>query len=107
MDAANRVCYGNRVRKGHFRQCAFSNQLVQGVVMISRMIPKVNLILFTLIILVFNILFVNPVGAQVAGATLTGTVTDPSGGLIPHAQITITDVATGIMDGKICRLETL
>ncbi|MDT5029714.1 MAG: hypothetical protein QOE61_6783, partial [Micromonosporaceae bacterium] len=61
MDAAIRVCHG----KEHFRQCAFLNQLVRGVAMFSRMIPKVNLILFVLILLAFNILFVNQIGAQV------------------------------------------
>src|ERR1700732_3267486 len=34
--------------------------------------------------------------AQVSGATLSGTVTDPSGSAIPKAQITIKDVATGV-----------
>ena len=34
--------------------------------------------------------------AQVAGATLTGTVKDSSGAIIPNAQVTITDVATGV-----------
>jgi hypothetical protein len=34
--------------------------------------------------------------AQVAGATLTGTVKDSSGAFIPSAQIAITDVATGV-----------
>ena len=34
--------------------------------------------------------------AQVAGATLTGTVKDSSGGFIPNAQVLITDVATGV-----------
>src|ERR1700693_6329070 len=34
--------------------------------------------------------------AQVAGATLTGTVKDSSGAFIPSAQVAITDVATGI-----------
>jgi hypothetical protein len=33
--------------------------------------------------------------AQVAGATLTGAVTDSSGATLPNAQVTITDVATG------------
>ncbi len=34
--------------------------------------------------------------AQVAGATLTGTVKDSCGAFIPSAQIIITDVATGV-----------
>src|SRR6202011_1874259 len=34
--------------------------------------------------------------AQVAGATLSGTVTDPSGGFIPNAQVMITNVATAV-----------
>ena len=34
--------------------------------------------------------------AQVAGATLIGKVTDPSGSIVPKAQITTTDVATGV-----------
>jgi hypothetical protein len=34
--------------------------------------------------------------AQVAGAMLKGTVTDPTGAFIPKAQVSIVDVATGI-----------
>ena len=34
--------------------------------------------------------------AQVAGAMVTGTVTDPSGAVIPNAQISITNTAKGI-----------
>jgi Carboxypeptidase regulatory-like domain/TonB-dependent Receptor Plug Domain/TonB dependent receptor len=34
--------------------------------------------------------------AQVAGGTISGTVTDGRGGVIPHAEITITNVETGI-----------
>src|SRR5262249_54122289 len=35
--------------------------------------------------------------AQVAGATLSGTVTDATGGVIPGAQVSIQNVATGVI----------
>jgi protocatechuate 3,4-dioxygenase beta subunit len=46
--------------------------------------------------LVLSLVISVPVRAQVAGGTLTGTVTDSSGAAIPGAKITIRDVATGI-----------
>src|SRR6202022_4409070 len=37
-----------------------------------------------------------PASAQVAGGTLSGTITDPSGAGIPQARVVITNVATGV-----------
>ena len=38
----------------------------------------------------------NRLQAQVAGGTISGTVTDSSGGVLPNANVTITNVATGV-----------
>jgi hypothetical protein len=37
-----------------------------------------------------------PLRAQVVGATLSGTVNDASGAVVPKADITITDTDTGV-----------
>jgi hypothetical protein len=50
-----------------------------------------TIVLFMLVLLVSA-----PVRAQVAGGSLSGTVTDPSGGGIPHAKLVIKNVATGV-----------
>src|SRR4051812_50205984 len=34
--------------------------------------------------------------SEIGGATLNGTVTDPSGAAIPNAKVTITNTATGV-----------
>ena len=51
-------------------------------------------LLFT--ILCITCLCASQARAQVSGATLSGTVTDSSGAVIPNAQVAITDVATGV-----------
>src|SRR5260370_1345662 len=48
------------------------------------------------VIVAISILWTGQAYAQVAGATLTGTVKDSSGAVIPNAQVAITDVATGV-----------
>jgi len=48
------------------------------------------------VIVAITVLGTGQAHAQVAGATLTGTVKDSSGGVIPNAQVAITDVATAV-----------
>ncbi len=50
----------------------------------------------TAVLLIMGICFSVPADAQVAGGTLSGTITDPSDRFVPQAQISITNVATGI-----------
>ena len=57
---------------------------------------KIKVVLSLLLVLVLSMAVARRTNAQVAGATLTGTVTDSSGATLPNAQVTITDVATGV-----------
>src|SRR5882762_3428628 len=56
----------------------------------------VNSALSLFMILAISILGAGHAYAQVAGATLTGTVKDSSGAFIPSAQVAIMDVATAV-----------
>ncbi|MGH9439248.1 MAG: carboxypeptidase regulatory-like domain-containing protein, partial [Terriglobia bacterium] len=51
--------------------------------------------------LVLSFFMATSARAQVTGATLSGTVTDPSGAVIPHAKISIKNTATGVTRNSI------
>src|ERR1700682_1768564 len=48
------------------------------------------------LVLVLEVSLFTPVHAQVAGGTMIGTVSDASGAMVARAQVTITDIATGV-----------
>jgi outer membrane receptor protein involved in Fe transport len=47
-------------------------------------------------VLAVSIVFASQVRAQVAGATLSGTINDPSGAVVPKAQVSARNTATGV-----------
>src|SRR6516225_6976151 len=47
--------------------------------------------------IVLGILAITPASAQVAGGTMLGTVSDASGAVVARAQVTIKNLATGIV----------
>jgi hypothetical protein len=51
---------------------------------------------FASIICMLSMFFSAAAHGQVAGGTLSGTVTDPNGGGVPNASVVITNVATGV-----------
>jgi hypothetical protein len=51
---------------------------------------------FVALVLIQSVALHVDVQAQVAGGTISGTVVDTSGSVIPHASVSITNVATGI-----------
>src|SRR6202790_3547018 len=65
--------------------------------MIPSTYPAKYVVCFAALVMsAFTLFFSAPDYGQVAGATLTGTVKDTSGGIVSNAQITITDVATEV-----------
>jgi hypothetical protein len=53
--------------------------------------------IIAILALLFSVLGSTPANAQAVGATLSGTVTDPSGGAIAGAEIAIKNAGTGIV----------
>src|SRR5216683_3123104 len=48
------------------------------------------------VLLTLTVFCASPAYAQVSGATLSGTITDPSGAAIAGAMVSITNKATGV-----------
>ena len=59
------------------------------------MSQKLVRLLLALAILPSALILASLVGAQVPGATLSGTVKDPTGSVVPKAKITVKNAATG------------
>jgi hypothetical protein len=57
---------------------------------------KVSGVLLGCLLFAFCLFISVPAHAQVAGATLTGTITDPSGGVVTNATIAATNTATNL-----------
>jgi hypothetical protein len=58
---------------------------------------KSKIVKMMLGLLMLSLAISAPLKAQVAGATVTGTVTDPSGGVIANAQIVARNMATSVV----------
>src|SRR6267154_1624770 len=57
---------------------------------------KIGCALLLVLVLAINVFWTGQAYAQIAGATISGTVMDPSGAAVPNAQIVITDVNTNV-----------
>jgi hypothetical protein len=64
--------------------------------MLRAFLQRVTATFPVLVILAIAILSTSQASAQVTGATLSGTVTDPSGAAIANAQVSILNKATGV-----------
>ena len=57
---------------------------------------KLGAVFSLFVFLLISLLATGRANAQVSGATLSGTVTDPTGAILPKAQIAINNIATGV-----------
>jgi carboxypeptidase family protein/TonB-dependent receptor-like protein len=63
----------------------------------SRIISGIHPFVWTaVVLLILGLHFSDSASAQVAGGTLSGTITDPSGATVPQAKVVIKNVATGV-----------
>jgi hypothetical protein len=62
----------------------------------TKMFTSGKAVLCLVIVLVLGPFAVIPSHAQVTGATISGTVTDPSGDAIPKARVSVKNTATGV-----------
>jgi hypothetical protein len=59
--------------------------------------PKKVAFLLFVVVFTFSVLISVPLRAQVAGATLTGTISDPQGAAVVNAKVSVKNGATGIV----------